>query len=437
MVADFRRPIVGSLIFLVPLTIIVADEIASASFFLLVIAGIVFMFSKEGRHEIKTIATWEKILLTIFIGYVGVALLSYFFGDMSEFGLKKLGRYGRFLLAVPFYLLLRNMRPNLGFFLYGVAVGAIVAAVVAMDQIWWHLTATAVTRASGSVNSIPFGQYSLLMAVITAASLGYFFHRGRWSKLLAVCAVIFGMLASALSGTVGAWIALPLIVIAWYWLSISSISRSIRNTVVVLAMMLPIALAFIVQYKNDASITQRSRQAAAEIFQLIKTGDYNPVTSVGARIELWKAAWSAFKTAPVLGIGVGGFQTFARSLVESGQRAETASAHNHAHNEYFMALAERGIIGFTALLLVFLVPAYFFLTTVKSTSKDACQAGIVGVLSVIAFMHFAMTEAIFDRTLPITFYIFIVMTLTACGSANSSLNSGTSPRRAARRYSSS
>ena len=51
----------------------------------------------------------EKLLLFSAVFFVAVALLSYLFGELNYLGFKKLGRYLRFLLLIPIYLVVRRL----------------------------------------------------------------------------------------------------------------------------------------------------------------------------------------------------------------------------------------------------------------------------------------------------------------------------------------
>jgi len=166
------RWICSALVFSFPVTVLTADEIGSATLFILALMGIIAVFFQSVRqplpHDIKLI--FFAILL-----FFGVALLSYLFVDMSDISAAKLGRYARFLLVIPLYYLLRYVRIPQQALWYGMAFGAIVAGLTAIDQSFSHgTTTTAWPRASGSVNPIIFGNMSLLMAMISIAGMPYF-----------------------------------------------------------------------------------------------------------------------------------------------------------------------------------------------------------------------------------------------------------------------
>lgn len=424
------RYVFAALIFLVPFTIIIADEVGSFSFFVLSISGIVYLFLPKGRCSIKEITTYEKLFFVVFVGYFLVACASYLFGDMATLGATKLGRYARFLLFIPLYLFFKELPPAHRIVLFGVTCGAIVAGLIAFNQVWWHFDLgfspgiEPHTRASGSVNYIAFGSYAFLMAIVSIVASEYYFEQQKFFVLFPISGFVMGMIASALSGTKGSWIALPLMALCWYWLSRNTNSRKIRQLSIVLFSGVTVIIIYGVHYAYvnsdiskhytyENSVLSRMERMFKEGVQLEETGTYNPNVGIGARLELWKAGWIAFKSSPLLGIGVGKFPEFANALVSEGMRAPIILKHNHLHNEYVMALAERGIVGFVALGAVFLIPFIKFVKVVNSPCRLLRMIGLQGALIVVAFMHFALTEAIFDRTLPITLYVFFIAVLLA------------------------
>lgn len=401
-----------ALVFLVPACLIVADEISSTAFFVLSLAGIAFIFRVEKRVSPQLVTPEEKIILLVFVIYFLATLLSYFWGDMSALGSRKIGRYARFLLVVPLYFIVKQLQPAASMMFWcGASTGAILAGLVAMNQVWWRKWLEEYYyRAEGSVNAIAFGDYSLLLAALSVASFGVFLKKGKWYSLLPASGMILGFVGCILSEARGSLIAIPATAIAWAFLAGRSSPWPRRIAIVAI-----IAVPGLVTIANHIPsiakaflLVPRLNTTVFEIEQLAVAGNYDPKTGIGARIELWLAGWETFKNHPILGIGVGDYQKSAALLVASGYSNSIVVKHNHVHNEFLMALTERGIVGFIALLAIFLIPLRSFWRAAKSSDPRLQQMGIGGTITVIAVMHFGLTEAIFDRTLHITFYTFAV-----------------------------
>lgn len=404
-VAPLLRLFCASMVFAFPVTVLAADEVGSAIFFILAIAGMIAMFFPVVRQPLPHDA---KVIFFVVTLFVGVALLSYLFIDPSPINAKKLGRYARFLLVIPLYYLLRYVRIPQQAFWYGMAIGAIVAGLTAIDQSFSHGTSImAGPRASGSVNPIIFGNLSLLMAIISVAGMPYFWGQRRWLIALPVLAAAMGLLASLLSGSRGGWLALPatglLFIMFWrkqikaWQFFIAGIALTIIATTAYFTPQLGI------QGRIDSAVL-----GTKEYFQ-----NHVATSSAGERLDMWKAAWFVFRNHPIFGAGPSGYLKEKQALIDSGIIVPNVSSYSHPHNEYLAALAYRGLIGLLALLLIFLLPSRVFLKYAEEEMSENRLFGICGFISVIAFAHFALAGDTFDRSLSITFLTFLLAVLTS------------------------
>ena len=87
---------------------------------------------------------------------------------------------------------------------------------------------------------------------------------------------------------------------------------------------------------------------------------------VGHRSELWRAAWFFFRHHPLFGVGAGNYE---RRLPEAG----LTTVRTHANNWYLQALAEGGIVLFSA-TVAFLVTILAQLRTALTRSPWALAA---------------------------------------------------------------
>lgn len=127
--------------------------------------------------------------------------------------------------------------------------------------------------------------------------------------------------------------------------------------------------------------------------------------SVGIRLELWRAAWYLFLTHPLLGVGTGAYQPSTQRLIAIGVIAPFAGTFDHPHNDFLNALASFGIVGFAALLAVFLLPAWFFMRAVRSGERSVHALGLAGLFTVIGFAIYALTDVVFLHNMMITWYV--------------------------------
>ena len=128
-------------------------------------------------------------------------------------------------------------------------------------------------------------------------------------------------------------------------------------------------------------------------------------TSIGQRLELWRAAWQLFLQRPWFGNGTGAFQAKLQYLIQDGLIVPFVGIYDHPHNDYLNALACRGILGFAALLAILLIPAWRFLRWARSPDREAHAVAMAGMLTVAGFAIFALTDTIFLHSMMITWYV--------------------------------
>lgn len=411
------RAFCSALIFTFGAITLIADDVGSAMFFVLALLGLVAAFYPTAQAPVP-----REIKLVFFavVLFFGVALLSYLVVDGSENGYKRLGRYARFLLAIPLYYILRRAQPNIAVLWWSVCVGAIVAGLAAMDTTWWHLWYAQSGRASGSVHPIIFGNLSLLLAALSLAATSYF---ARLHKLLIVIPLLstfMGITGSFLSGSRGGWLAIPALALLFAWYG----RDKLKAWQLGMLSLLFAAFCAAAWYAPQSGVRERVNVATQEIANYFST--HQAGTSVGARLEMWKAAWMIFRAHPVLGVGMGGFSVEKQALVDAGQLDPAVAPFLHPHNEYAAALATRGIIGLISLLLLFGVIGKVFYDIARRPDPDAQRIGFAGLVVVVCFAHFGLSGDTFDRALSITFFTMLVATLATLAPALS--HTSRSPR---------
>ena len=398
-----------ALVFAFPAMVLVASDIGSVFFFLLALLGLAVLIMPSTRSPLPREV---KLIFFAMLLFVGVAVLSYLLVDMSETSLKKLGRYGRFLLLIPVFYLLRRVRLPQQTLWYGCAVGAIVAGIAAMDQVWWHVLWAPLDRAAGSVHPIIFGDMALLLGMLSLAGLSSFWPPRRALIALPLLAVLLGLLASFLSASRGGWLALPALTLLFAWYAWRH--APIQPRYFVMAAIALITLAAAAYMVPQTGVQGRVNEARQDLRDYFTYGVAD--TSVGARLEMWKAALRIFRDHPVFGVGSGdGYLAAKQTLVDSGHADKIIIKHSHPHNEYLAALATRGVIGLSALLVLFIVPARVFFYWARDGVKEQRAAGMAGLILITAFAHFSITGDTFDRSLPITFLTFFLAAFAAVG----------------------
>jgi O-antigen ligase len=115
------------------------------------------------------------------------------------------------------------------------------------------------------------------------------------------------------------------------------------------------------------------RQRAASIVTSFYTE--NEKGSTGNRLELWKGSLMIFKERPLLGTGIGNFESNIKRLI-SEKKLKEIPYTMHAHNIFLQAMVTRGIIGFV-------ITIGFFATLIKWGMKEIREHGGIGGYTII------------------------------------------------------
>jgi O-antigen ligase len=315
---------------------------------------------------------------------------------------------GRFLAAVPVYLMLRSCRPQtLAGIWSGVALGAIAAALVALPQ----LPLVAGARASTSwMDAIRFGDLALALGILSLLSV----NAGKdppWLVALKAAGAAAGLFASIESGTRGGWIALPPVALTWWllagkgWLS----SRAGAAAAVLLLAAAAAGFLFVGQ------IHDRMAALYANVAGLFHADLDTPL---GLRLQIWRVALRLFAANPLFGLGPDEFQNAVDRMQDLGLLTPAGAQNGHAevHSQILLHMVSLGLFGLAAIAAVYAVPLVLFIraaTVPAGAASFARSAGVTGACFVASFVVFGLTIEIFNLKLIATFYGLTIAVLLA------------------------
>lgn len=223
-------------------------------------------------------------------------------------------------------------------------------------------------------------------------------------RILAMLGIVCAVLIVVISGTRGAWLAL----IAVLGINLLTIPVSYK-TKTILAVVASISLAILVQ--SSPMVKLRIADAVSQTEQY--TSGEPRLTSVGVRLDLWRMSWQSFLKSPVWGLSY----AERSKVMENYKKESPASAigsdgRSSSHNEILNALSQKGLLGFTAILLLYAVPLVFFWKRIK-ISKDSVIYGlsVAGTCVVATMFVSGLTEAPLMHVRASTSYIFILIFL--------------------------
>jgi len=396
----------AAIVFLFPALILVLRPADGLGLGLLALAGFWVAYQQRGSGQASR---EEKLLYFAVTFFFVAALFVTLLGDINDGGIKKLSKFARLLLVIPAYVYLRRVGVNLAAFWYGLVVGAFVAAGVALYQVMGSLH---YPRAKGITNPIIFGDVALMMGFMSLAGAGWFRARAQWQIVLPLIAVVAGLLASVLSQSRGGWVAIPFLSVVLFWYAWTRMPRWQLFAGAGLFFVLLGASYFV----PATGVSARVDQVIAQANQYLQADatDAQVENSSTIRIEMWKASWQIYASHPFVGIGWGHFKQEAQALVDQGLRRPFAALFGHPHNQFFSAMAGGGTLAFVTILLLFLVPAKLLLDVLRRGKMlDAQRLALAGLLLIIAYMSFGLTEAILERVRPVSVFAFYLAVIFA------------------------
>lgn len=402
------RSVVYIILFLFMVCANLVPHTGSVASVLLTLAGLPFCFSSRLRPHSSG---KEKAVLWAFAVFFGVYLLSFvlqgLWGHLEDPRLKYLDHRIRLLFMVPIFFLFKRIRLKADILWYSVCAGAAVTGVYALVSKFWLQPGLRVT---GSYHSIAFGDLAIVMAAVSLVGSNFFLEKKKAYVAIPIAAFFLGTAACLLSGSKGAWIAFPGFAVIMFFFLGNRMTIWSRLLVGLSVCM----LGFFVYHMPVTGVAERM-QAMTQEWHDYQAG-LRTQTSIAERMEGWKAAWTIYKQNPVVGAGVGNFKPIVKRMVADGEASDIIAKYSQPHNLYLYGMAECGIPGLLAILGVFAVPLWVMMSFTGSGDETVRDLAYGGLMLVVGFMHFALTESIFGRNINISFYvIMLAMVLAAVG----------------------
>jgi len=310
----------------------------------------------------------------------------------------------RTLLAVPILLLLLRVPVRQSVMWAGVVIGTIVSAVLA----WWETAVRHAGRAGDAMNSIHFGNITLVFSAFCAAGLIWTRTQGRhavkWRVMLTL-GMCCGLYSCVMSGSRGGWIALPIILAVF---AVALLNR--RNLVyAVLCVVVGAAVLGAVFSRTNGMLHQRYAQAVSDITQYRQN---NAGTSVGARLEMWRGAAINLPRHPMLGWRMADYEQALRDLVHAGRLHEIVLPFKtNLHNGYIQAWIFYGLPGLLVLLMLYGVPLWLFGRRMRDPDLGVRTIAVCGTTLLVSYICFNLTQAMFLHNNGIMFFLLALVIL--------------------------
>jgi len=389
---------VALIIFLTLALGLVLPKVAGAGFLLSGLIAIVWLSLNHG-WRLSDLSPLERLMLMAVALYVLVWIAGWLVNGLRPEGADAVSRILRLLLIIPLLLFVRRLDGVERAWWLGLTLGAAIAGIYAL---WFFLTGDSggfEVRVSGTTNPIYFGGIALAMGLMLLPRVQDPNLPVR-HRVLTAFAILLAIAASALSGSRGAWLALPPLLIVY--LFTLGANQPWRWRFGVPAFLTLITLVIMV-----SPITPMSQRASAGITDLVAFVEgHHSEGTIGRRVGLWQTAGDVIREHPLTGGGPGSFPNALAQAVAEGRLGEHLLNYEHPHNEYLSALVQAGVPGLAALLLMLAI-AIKRLARVWHTGLQGTRylgwSGLAG-LTTIAVM--GLSESLFERNIGIVWFSF-------------------------------
>ena len=350
------------------------------------------------RHGVlRFYAAQLRPLAWILAGFGGYFLIS--LGRLLVFQqpLQSLDGPTRLLLALSCIAFVAVFQPRIRWFWIGLCSAAVVTGLHALVQ----RLVFGLDRAVGFTHhAITYGDMALALGVMSLGAMSELRH----SKLawLAPAGLLFGLTGSVLSESRGGWVALLLVAAV-----LLGYGRAVHGRRIVYGLLFMLLLAALAYAVPASGVAQRLALAGTEVSGYMAHADAS--TSVGIRLELWKASWLMFTSHPLLGVGREAFHPALQQLAQQGLLQQSpALAFSSSHNDVLNFLATGGLLDCSFLLLMYGGPLWFFHRVLRNPVHPQRPAALAGLILVMCFIGFGLTDVMFWLMATKVFYAMMV-----------------------------
>ena len=307
-----------------------------------------------------------------------------------------------FFLALPVFILACIAGPNVA---SAVATACLLGALAATAHGLIDISIFGYGRAGRWLsNENVYGRASLLLGFL--APIGYFNSQSCW-RVVFWTGPFLGTLAMIMSGSRGAFLALPfLILISLYFLITSTPRKQIVMAALGLtALVGAIAIAILLVWDSGRFI------GIAETAWSAITGTGKIDSSTEKRLLMYDAGLEAFLNRPWLGHGWGNLINAAAAYMTPDQASYALRNQNHLHNDpinFAVGAGLPGILAYAALLTAPLIQLFATPPDRRNTAAKYGTAVLVATYLITGQFNMSL-----GYDLPTTMYAFIAALLCA------------------------
>jgi O-antigen ligase len=412
--SNFLGVLAFTLISLFLATLLSAPHIAKSFAILLLLLGFYGgALHFKNRKSIR-LSILERFFIWSFISFSLVSIISFIYWPYSKAAHYHFEDYLTFLMVVPFFLLMRQIKLNLVHLIVVLAVIAVGLGCLSVYQYWYMksqggfvLTFDSVMaqfwlRPSGAVNPMRYAAISLIFMGFAINAALFVHNKPVILKLLLVAAIVCSATACMLTQVRGAWLAF-IAMLCIYVLILFYMGHK------------KLLLGFLLLCVTGVGVLSQQPHVQKRIslteVAIERYLNGNSHTSLGSRLDMFKAAWILIKEKPIFGHGLNSYKENATQI-----RLATPGMNHHVgkwnnpHNEILQVMVEKGVIGLVTFIAIFASCSCLFISAFRKNLGNNAVAYFAfgGFIVLVVYFMAGLSVALFEHNVFNQFFTIVM-----------------------------
>lgn len=266
---------------------------------------------------------------------------------------------------------------------WALVIGAFLSAV----KIYILTGGGTVRYGTDFIPMIIFAEMALLLGFFSAMSIAWNKPGSNMVIFFKIAALCAGLYVAYLSQSRGVWLTIPV-----FALIASLVAKNIRTGYKLSVIFFFVILLGAVSYFGNI-VRDRVSVAENDINQY--SVGANVDTSLGIRLQLWRASWVLFTEHPVFGVGVEGFPKALKDLSKRNIITPLSATFPHSHNEILFMMSRLGIFGLFAILALYFTPAYYFFREIRDNDPEIRYTAAMGLALCFGVFTLGLVDVVF------------------------------------------
>lgn len=389
----------GAVLFLTLALALVVPNAVDVGLLALVLLALGWL-GRAGRWRRPGLGGLERLYLALPLVFVLAWAAAWTLHGLPEAGTGTAERLVKLLAIVPVYLFIRRVDGLDGAWWQGLVGGCLVAGAYALWYVLSGQEGVHGARVTGPTNPIYFGGLSLAFALMLIPRLADE-RQSMPARWLTVAAIVLAFVANALSGSRGAWLAIPALL--GVYLFTAGAGQPLRWR---LGVPLVVALlSLVVLWSPILPMSDRLDETLAELSLIVGGG--NGDGGFGLRVQLWEIAASLIGAESLTGTGPGSFRVALVESVQAGVHDPILLRYEHPHSQYLSALIDGGAGLLAVLAALFAAPVLLVSGLSRRYSRQCRYLAWCALAAAVVMATMALSESIFERSSGVVWYALL------------------------------